>query len=112
MATIDIEIASRRYAVACRDGDEEHLRSLATLVDRRAHDAAEALGTLSETRQLLFASLLLADDLKTKRPGDSGSAAQAAQEAGADPAVADALERLAERVEILAESLERAAGNP
>jgi cell division protein ZapA len=112
MATIDIEIASRRYSVACRDGDEEHLRSLAALVDRRAHDAAGALGTLSETRQLLFASLLLADDLNTKG-GDGGAGpGQAAPEAGPDPAVADALERLAERVELLAQSLESRASNP
>jgi cell division protein ZapA len=104
MANIDVDIAGRRYNVACRDGEEEHLRSLAAVVDRRAHDAADALGGLTETRQLLFAALLIADDLKEVRAG-KGLADPAP--APHDPALAEALERIAERVEGLADRLER-----
>ena len=100
MASVDIEIAGRRYTVACRNGEEDHLRSVAEIVDRKALDAAEALGSLSEARQLLFASLLLADELKEAR---GGVAAPAPAE---DPGVADALERLARRMESLADRLE------
>ncbi|HYJ28748.1 MAG TPA: cell division protein ZapA [Allosphingosinicella sp.] len=106
MAQIEVEVASRRYTVACRDGEEEHLRALAALVDKRAQDAAAALGSLSESRQLLFTSLLLADDLNDR---DGGAPAQAVAQNGA---VADALERLAERVESLAQRLEAGADNP
>jgi cell division protein ZapA len=106
MASIEVEVASRRYTVACRDGEEEHLRALAALVDKRAQDAAGALGSLSESRQLLFASLLLADDLNDR---EGGAPAAAAVQNGA---VADALERLAARVESLAERLEDGARNP
>ena len=106
MAQIEVEVAARRYTVACRDGEEEHLRALAALVDKRAQDAAAALGSLSESRQLLFASLLLADDLNDRH---GGAPAQAAAQNGA---VADALERLAERVEALATRLESETGNP
>ena len=101
MATVDVEIASRTYPVACRDGEEAHLRSLAALVDRKARDAAGALGNMGETRQLLFASLLLADDLK-----DAHGGTLPVMEPEPDPAVGDALERLAERMEMLAERLE------
>ncbi|HEX8225575.1 MAG TPA: cell division protein ZapA [Allosphingosinicella sp.] len=104
MASVEVEIAARKYSVACRDGEEEHLRSVAAIVDAKAHDAAAALGSLSEARQLLFASLLLADELKEHR---SGQAAPPAAEP--DPALAEALERLARRVESLAEQLERSA---
>ncbi|HEX9933067.1 MAG TPA: cell division protein ZapA, partial [Allosphingosinicella sp.] len=90
MAQIEVEVAGRRYTVACRDGEEEHLRTLSALVDRRAQDAAQALGSLSESRQLLFASLLLADDLNDRHGGAPAAAVQAAQ---TDPRVADALER-------------------
>ena len=100
MATIDIEVAGRRYSVACRDGEEEHLRSVAALVDRKAHDAASALGSLSESRQLLFAALLLGDELKERQ---SGAAPAVAAE---DDGTAEALERLAGRLESLAERLE------
>jgi cell division protein ZapA len=106
MASIEVEVASRRYTVACRDGEEAHLRALAALVDKRAQDAATALGSLSESRQLLFASLLLADDLNDR---EGGAPAAAAVQNGA---VADALERLAARVESLAERLETGPGNP
>lgn len=104
MANIDIDVAGRRYNVACRDGEEEHLRSLAAIVDHRAHDAAEALGGLTETRQLLFAALLIADDLKEAR---AGAGLPDPIPPAHDPAVAEALERLAARMENLADRVER-----
>ncbi|HET9640340.1 MAG TPA: cell division protein ZapA [Allosphingosinicella sp.] len=104
MASVEVEIAQRKYSVACRDGEEEHLRSVAAIVDSKAQDAASALGSLSEARQLLFASLLLADELKEHRSGQPP-----VPPAPIDPALADALERLAGRVESLAEQLERSA---
>ncbi|HEV2866093.1 MAG TPA: cell division protein ZapA [Allosphingosinicella sp.] len=106
MANIDVDIAGRRYNVACRDGEEDHLRSLAAVVDRRAADAAAALGGLTEARQLLFAALLIADDLKEARAG-AGLADPTPPPP--DPALAEALERIAARVENLADSLEQAA---
>ena len=104
MASVEVEIAARKYSVACRDGEETHLRSVAAIVDSKAQEAAAALGSLSEARQLLFASLLLADELKEHRSGQPPAAP-----AEIDPAIAAALERLAGRVESLAEQLERSA---
>ena len=101
MANVDVEIAARHYTVACRDGEEEHLRAVAALVDRKAHDAAEALGSLSETRQLLFASLLLADELQDHRAGRPPP-----PEAELPAELLGAMERLAERMERLADRLE------
>ena len=108
MATIDIEVAGRRYNVACRDGEEAHLHSVATMVDQRARDAAEALGSLTETRQLLFAALLMADDIKEMR---AGAGIPEPPPPPPDPAVAQALERLAARMEALADSLENGSPN-
>lgn len=106
MASVELEVGGRRYTLACRDGEEAHLRSVAAMVDRKAREAAGALGSLGEARQLLFAALLLADEVKEK---SGGSAPQAPAADPADPAVADALESLAERVELLAERLEGSA---
>jgi cell division protein ZapA len=99
MAEIDIIIAGRPYKVACRDGEEETLRTAARLVDSKSREALAGLGTLSEARQLLFAGLLLADQLIDQRP-------EAAGPSGPDPALAGRVERLAERLESLAEALE------
>jgi cell division protein ZapA len=108
MATIDIEVAGRRYNVACRDGEEAHLHSVAAMVDQRARDAASALGSLTETRQLLFAALLMADDIKEIR---AGAGLPEPPPPPPDPAVAQALERLAARMEALADSLEQSDAN-
>jgi cell division protein ZapA len=106
MATVELEIAARTYPVSCRDGEEPHLRALAAVIDRKAKEAAAAVGSMGEARQLLFASLLLADELKEVRSGSGGTVAA---EPEPDPAFADALGRLAERMEMLADRLESKA---
>jgi len=102
MAEIDIIIAGRPYKVACRDGEEEALRTAARLVDAKSREALAGLGTLSEARQLLFAGLLLADQLIEQRP-------EAAAPAGPGPEIAGRADQLAQRLESLADSLEAEA---
>ena len=101
MAEIDVFIAGRSYREACRDGEEDALRKAAALVDAKSREAIQGLGTLSEARQLLFASLLLADQMvedgRTPEP------------VLPDPALAERAERIADRLESLAEALEREA---
>jgi cell division protein ZapA len=104
-ALIDISIAGRTYQVACREGEEENLRAAARLVDGKSREALAGLGTLSEARQFLFASLLLADQLIEKRP-------EAAAPAVPDPALVERAETLADRLESLAAQLENEAANP
>jgi len=104
MAEVDLYIAGRSYKVACRDGEEENLRAAARLVDSKSREALAGLGTLSEARQLLFASLLLADQLIEQRPDSAPPPA-----AAADPELAARAEALADRLERLAESLENEA---
>jgi len=104
MAEIDVFIAGRSYKVACRDGEEDSLRKAASLVDAKSREAISGLGTLSEARQLLFASLLLADDLV-----DDGRASPPAPPV--DPAMAERAERIADRLESLATALEGQASS-
>ena len=101
MAHVDLFIAGRSYQIACRDGEEESLRAAARLVDAKSREALSGLGTLSESRQLLFASLLLADQLVEGKPG--------AMPAALDPALAERAATLAERLEALAAALENEA---
>jgi cell division protein ZapA len=107
MATmIDLNIAGRTYQVACREGEEENLRAAARLVDGKSREALAGLGTLSEARQFLFASLLLADQLVENKPE------AAVVPSGPDPALVGRAESLAERLESLAAVLENEAANP
>ena len=106
-AYVDVTIAGRTYQVACREGEEDNLRAAARLVDGKSREALAGLGTLSESRQFLFASLLLADQL-IEKPADQVTAAPSAP----DPRLVDRAEALANRLESLADALEREPANP
>ena len=100
MAEVELTIAGRNYRVGCRAGEEANLREAASLVDGKSREALAGLGTLSEARQLLFASLLLADQLIEK------SAAEPEPPARPDPALVERIASLAQRLESLADALE------
>jgi cell division protein ZapA len=112
-ALVDLTIAGRTYQVACREGEEENLRSAARLVDGKSREALAGLGTLSEARQFLFASLLLADQLIDKRPDAEAAAPhEPAVPAAPDPELVERAEAIANRLEMLAAQLESDATNP
>jgi cell division protein ZapA len=113
MATmIDLNIAGRTYQVACREGEEDSLRAAARLVDGKSREALAGLGTLSEARQFLFASLLLADQLMDDKPQVAAAATAPPPPARPDPALVLRAESLADRLESLAMALENEAPNP
>lgn len=105
MAVVDLKIGGRSYEIACRAGEEDHFRRIGALVDARAADATRAVGGLTEARTLLFASLLLADEISSRPPPEPAAPPPPAPRDD-DPAVTQAIERLATRIEALADRLE------
>ncbi|MEJ6593973.1 cell division protein ZapA [Parasphingorhabdus sp.] len=107
MAQMKLEIGGRSFMVTCQDGEEDHLTKLAAMVDGKARESGDPAG-LNESRMLLFTSLLLADELHSARSAITEPAVASAP-AKPDPmdeqAIA-ALEKLADRAEQLANSLE------
>ena len=104
MADVRLSIAGREYIVTCKDGEEERLNALGNLVDTKAREAGGSTGGLNESRQLLFASLLLADQLYDAQP--VAATDNAKLNAGNDSQMAEALERLADRLEKRVQALE------
>lgn len=101
MAEVMLLVGGHTYQVSCRDGEEPHLRKIADIVDRKVGEARSAVGDLGEVRQLLLASLLIADELlETAKP-------VALQISGGEAEVM-VIEALAERVEAIAAKLENA----
>jgi len=75
VARVEITIRGRRHDLICDDGQEDHLRHLAAQLDRRVTDLGERFGTLTETRLLVLAGLMLVDELseaERRSPPPSG----------------------------------------
>ncbi len=64
MATVDVTVGGRQYQLACEDGQEAHLASVAAMVDAEAKALAKQIGVMGEARLLLMAALMVADKLK------------------------------------------------
>lgn len=100
MGDVTLTIGDRRHAVACRDGEEDQLLRLGTLLDARWAAAQRASGGLNGERTMLFVALMLADALdeaEHRPPGDAGAALIA---------------RIAARLEAVAEALEKSPAHP
>lgn len=63
MAQVTVRINGYAYTVGCQDGEEEHLLAMADEVERRIDSIKGAAGPSGESRMLVMAALLMADDL-------------------------------------------------
>ena len=63
MAQVSISINGKSYLLGCEDGGEAQLRALAGLVDERVRRVAADAAPLGETRLILIAALMLAEEV-------------------------------------------------
>ncbi len=63
MAEVTVSINDRSYILGCDDGEEKRLEDLARHVDRHVRELAEAMPDVGDTRLMLLASLMVADEL-------------------------------------------------
>ncbi len=111
MGQVTVTIDGRDYKIACEDGREAHIQGLARYVDERVSEMVGAAGQSGDSRILVMASLLLADEsdeirkelaeLRARRQEES------AGESRAESSAAEAIEALAKRIETIATRLEQ-----
>ena len=97
MSKVTLQIGARSYQVTCSAGEEAHVEGLGQMIDSKIRELGQS--GHNEARLLLFAALMLADELHDTR-------AKAAIPAPAGPDHAPALETLAGRLEKYAATLE------
>jgi cell division protein ZapA len=102
MSNIDLAIGGRRYTVACANGEEEHVAELGRIVD--ATVTSGGLRQQSEARMLLFASLMLADELHEARVALAAATPAPGQVSTVE--IEERVDRIAHRLEALAQLLE------
>lgn len=109
-------ISGRSYRMACGEGEEHHLESLAASLDAKVAEMREAFGEIGDMRLHVMAALTLADDLVETRRRIKAletemaavkalSAAATERSDDAERALAETLARAAERIEVLARTL-------
>jgi cell division protein ZapA len=117
MGQAQITVNNRHYEVSCGDGEEDRLRELGAALDRRVKRLAQSIGQVGEVRLLLLTCLLLEDEIgeAAARAQPSGGGAPAAvpppgagmaeAAAAAEDRLGDDLDRLAQRIEAVADRL-------
>jgi cell division protein ZapA len=112
-----ININGRSYQIACEEGQEQHLSELGAYIDKRVKDLVSSVGQIGDTRLLVMASLLIADELSDlydeldtlRGQGRSPPSPPAAGGNGAalEAEAAEQLESAARAIEDIAARLER-----
>ncbi|HVP83363.1 MAG TPA: cell division protein ZapA [Rhizomicrobium sp.] len=107
MPLVNVMVNSRAYTIACDTGEEDHLKQLAAYVDGKVRELMESVGQVGDTRLLLMAALLLADecfDAQAQLQSHGDRAAGAANDHHTQPEgmVAEHLEAAAKQLEDIA----------
>ncbi len=117
MAQVTVRINGYAYTVGCEDGQEQHLTEMAAEVEKRVASIRALGGQSGEARLLMFAALMMADELHDiKIAADQSPAAQPAPvveapvtaSVGLDEDFIIRLGRVAEEAERIAEQMEHA----
>ena len=95
MSNVMLSIGGRAFSVACADGEEQHIEMLGSVIDQKVHALGDTAGQ-NEVRMLLYAALVLADDLH-----ESNAHAVADASQFIPPDLSARLERIASSLENL-----------
>ncbi len=101
MSNVVLTIGGRKFTVACADGEEAHIGKLGRMIDERLSALGDTAGQ-NEVRMLLYAALVLADDLHEAQNASTASPSGDFLPSGA----ARRLENIALQMENLAARLE------
>lgn len=108
MALVSVTVNGRAYNLDCKDGQEEHAREMAQYVEERVLMMQKA-GFRGESRPIVMASLLMADELADASRQKQEALAQQEVSALDDDAfsnLSQQIEALAVRAESLADLIE------
>jgi cell division protein ZapA len=63
MGQVTVGVNGRNYTVGCDNGQEDHVAELAAYLDHHIAELKEAMGAVGDTRLMLLAGLMVADEL-------------------------------------------------
>lgn len=109
MAQLTIRINGYAYTVGCEDGQEQHLQAMAQQIDNRITGLKSLGGQSGESRLLMLAALVMADELHDLNAEMAAlrSARPSRGAANGDAALGKRLSNAARRAEQIAATLEQ-----
>ena len=112
MAQVSVTIDGHKYRLACNEGEEARLESLAGVIDDKIGEMRKAFGEIGDQRLVIMAALTIADDLAEAR--DEAAAERKRSDAAEEraQAMASSLDQLGSRLELLAARLAGGAPDP
>ncbi len=69
MHKIELKIGNRPYEIACSEGEEDHIKSLAKKLDIRVNAISQTLGTASDATILAITALMMEDEINSLHNG-------------------------------------------
>jgi cell division protein ZapA len=98
-------IDGHKYRVACNEGEEARLESLAGVIDDKIGEMRKAFGEIGDQRLVIMAALTIADNLAEAR--DAAAAERKRSDAAEErtQSLASSLDKLGTRLESLAARL-------
>ncbi len=109
MAQVSVTIDGRKYRLACNEGEEQRLESLAGLIDDRIGELRASFGEIGDQRLVVMAALTIADGLAEARDEAAAAHERAKAAETRNAALAASLDQLSARLESLAAQLEGGA---
>jgi len=104
MSNVNLAIGGRTFTVACANGEEAHVTELGRMIDAKV--TASGAIAQNETRMLLFAALMLADEVHEVNAELAQVSAASAQGGEANAQLEARIDQITRRIEALAQDLE------
>ena len=105
MAQVSVTIDGRKYRLACNEGEEARLKSLAGMIDEKIGEMRATFGEIGDQRLVIMAALTIADNLAEARDEAAAERKRSDATEQRTQAIGSSLDELGSRLEALATRL-------
>ena len=102
MSQVSVTIDGRKYRLACNEGEEARLESLAGTIDEKIGEMRKTFGEIGDQRLVIMAALTLADSLTEARDEAAAQRKRSDDAVLRVQALASTLDQLGSRLEAMA----------
>jgi cell division protein ZapA len=105
MSQVSVTIDGRKYRLACNEGEEARLESLAGMIDEKIGEMRSSFGEIGDDRLKIMAALSIADNLAEARDQAAAERKRSEEAEERTQTIASRLNELGSRLESIAARL-------